>query len=674
MKFETIFNAQGDNLAEQLTEEELGKISASVHQGYKDDRTSRRGWEAQNAEGLKLALQLKEDKSFPWEHSANVKVPLVAMSCVQYNARAYSALIGNDDLVKPVNGGEEAFRVTKQTSNYIRHEMEDWEQNHDQMLIMQALTGCPVKKTHKGYENVKSEVILPDRIVVNYFSGNKPERLTHRIYYSENEIKELQLSGFFRECELQAVNPESTPTTDVSDKAHGEVKTANPEGHEILEVHCLWDMDGDGLKEPYIIHIDDDSGKILRISTRWESIRMAKKGKMIEGYDAGLEKAGYKVCKITPETFFTKYEFIPSPDGSWYGIGFGSLLGPINKAVDSLLNQLIDAGTLATVSGGMLARNVRVRSGKVGVIPGKWVRTEANAQDLAKGVFPWPTKEPSSVLFALMQFLMQMGERLGSVTEAMTGENPGQNQAATTTMAVLEQGSQVHNSIYKRTFRAMTNEMRLIYKFLSQENREVYNIDPKDIMLTADPTVMSQSQRIAKVQALKEAAAMQPNLYGFESIKKIESMWLEALQIAGGNELLAEAQPAGGDPKMAIEQEKLKLDQWRAQQDNEIQEARVKLESLNTISNTEKRLAEIDKINSEIGQGEAKVLIEKQRENLNSVKQEAESILKVYSAASDDRAQKQDMMSQAQAAIEQGADPQAVSQRMSEIGGPNGDV
>ena len=87
MKFETIFNAQGDNLAEKLTEEELGKISASVHQGYKDDRTSRRGWEAQNAEGLKLALQLKESKSFPWENSANVKVPLVAMACVQYNAR-----------------------------------------------------------------------------------------------------------------------------------------------------------------------------------------------------------------------------------------------------------------------------------------------------------------------------------------------------------------------------------------------------------------------------------------------------------------------------------------------------------------------------------------------------------------------------------------------------------
>lgn len=624
MKFKEIWGRQGENLAESLDDDALSDIGSVLHQGYKDDKDSRREWEERNAAALKIALQVKEEKSFPWPGAANVKYPLLTMACVQYNARSYGALVPPDGLVRPVEGGDEQWAQAKRTNKYISNNIEDWEETQDRLLIIQALVGCPIKKVHRSRDGIRSELVLPDRFVIDYYAKNihSAERKTHRLWYTKNEMEEQKRLGFFRDIEVEPVHMEHTSTSDVEDKAHGKKKPTEPPGHEVLEIHGSYDLDEDGYAEPYIVWIDNDSSKVLRMATRWEKIIMSSK-ETVEGYDEQLEKAGWRIAKIVGEEFFLKYPFIPSPDGSFYDIGFGMLLLPINEAADSILNQLIDSGTLANVQGGLVARNVRVRSGKIEIMPGKFVRTEASAEDLAKGIFPWPVKEPSQVLFALLQFLLEAGERVGSVTDIMTGENPGQNQAATTTMAVLEQGMQVHNSIYKRTWRAQSREFRMIYKYLHEMDEQTFSLNPEDFELTADPNVMSAAQRLLKAQALKESVISAPHLYGFEGQVEAEKRYLRALQIPGSDELLANAQPPQGDPKMMAEQAKLQIDQQKKEHDGLMDEARVELERLKAMLLVAETSAKIDKIYADIDGDEktielkeAEVILEHVRESI----------------------------------------------------------
>jgi len=633
LKFKDIWENQTDNLAEFLDDEQLENIGSDIHEQYLEDKGSRKEWENNYASALKLALLVKDQKTFPWPEAANVSYPLVAMACVQYNARAYSALLAGEQLCKPVDGRKEGWAVCKRIDHYVRHEIDDWEENMDKLLLIQALVGCPVKKTYRTDDGVRSELVLPDRFVVNYYAKKVPERATHRLYYSENEFEEHKRMGFFRDVDLRKVHLEHTAVSDVEDEAHGQSKPTSPTGHEILEVHCWYDLDDDGYKEPYIIWLDNDSRQVLRISTRWGSIFM-KKGSTVavEGYDVTLENAGYKIAKIVPEEFFTKYPFIPAPDGSWYDVGFGLLLGSINNATDSILNMLIDAGVLANTQGGLLARNVRVRGGKIEMTPGKFVRTEANAMDLKNGVFPWPIKEPSTVLFSLLQLLIKSGERLGSVTDAMTGENPGQNQAATTTMAVLEQGSQVHNSIYKRTYRSMTSEIRKIKGHLTDMSPNMYGsyreeqsgqmVEFKDsqMMLTADPSVMSQAQRMAKAEALMQRVMAAPHLYGMEGAVEAERNYLEALQINGVEQLLANPQPPQGDPKIEIEGQKVQADgQFKMQQ--------LELDKLKTQSGIQVDSAQIKKMEADAMLAGAKLNIEREKEVLNDTRERAKILL-----------------------------------------------
>lgn len=625
MKFKDIFDLQGENLAEYLDTETLKDIGSTIHQGYRDDRESRRGWEERNAEALKIALQVKETKTFPWQNAANVKYPLVTMACVQYNARSYGALVTGDTLIRPVDGGEQRWNVARKADKYIRNEIEDWEEGQDKLLIVQALTGCPIKKTYRTEDGVKSELILPDRFVIDYNakSLNKALRKTHLLWYFRNELEEDKRSGFFRDIDLSPVQRMQTMTADVEDEAHGQNKPPSQDGHEILETHGWYDLDEDGYAEPYIFYIDEESREVLRIHSRWEKIFMSRNGSRVEGYAEELEKGGYRIARIVPEEFFTKYPFIPAPDGSFYDIGFGTLLLPINEASDSLLNQLIDSGTLANVQGGLLARNVRVRSGKVEIVPGKFIRTEANAQDLAKGVYPWPIKEPSQVLFALLQFLLEAGERVGSVTDVMTGENPGQNQAATTTIAVLEQGMQVHNAIYKRTWRAQTEEFRKIYKHLNDMDPKSYDVPAKELELTADPNVMSTSQRLLKAEALSARVERAPHLYGFEGQVEAEKRYLQALQIAGSDRLLANPQPPQ-NPQAELEKAELEI---KAQK-NQIDESRLQLDAVETMAGIEESRARIEKMQADIENENARTILEDSKVVLDHVSKRAEAILK----------------------------------------------
>jgi chaperonin GroES len=267
----------------------------------------------------------------------------------------------------------------------------------------------------------------------------------------------------------------------------------------------------------------------------------------------------------------------------------------MNHAADSLINQLIDGGTLATASGGLLSRNIRVRSGNFNVMPGVFKRTDASSDELRNGVFPWPVKEPSLVLFQLLGLLLDAGQKIGSVSNAMMGENPGQNQPATTTMAVLEQGLQVFSAIYKRIYRSMTEEFRRWYELDREyaQNSNDYQFDPKIVRPTADPSAVAQSQRMLKAEALMGRVTQAPHLYGMEGAVKAELRYLEALDIQNADDWLKDAQPPQ-DPKAAVEKQKLEFEAKKFEMNFQLEVAKEERERNRTRSTILKDRATVE--------------------------------------------------------------------------------
>ena len=589
MRFADIFNLQGTNLLDKMSEQERNAVQSYVAEGYERDVQSRSGWEEKYAEALTLAMQVKKNKTFPWRGAANLRYPLLTMACTQFSSRAYQALIKPNQVVKPLRDSDKGWAIAKEIDYYLLKEMEYWEEEQDKLFMILALMGSVWKKTYTNDEGVQSELVLPSDFVIDYYakSTNSARRKSHRVGYSKNDLEtEFRLGRFRRpDQELQeaSITMDDRPSDDVSDEIQGASKPYVDGEYNIIECHCWYDLDEDGYEEPYVVHLDVTSGQVLRVASRIKSITMAKGDMVVDGYDPELARVRFKIAKIVPQEFFTKYSFIPSMDGSVYDIGFAHLLLHLNKGVDAIMNQLIDAGTSSNVSGGLLSRNVRVRSGKIEQAPNRWVRTDASGDELAKGVFPWPIKEPSPALLALMQFLIDAGQRVGSVTDAMTGENPGQHQKATTTQAVLEQGMQVFNSVYKRIWRALSKELKKVHENLRDINPEVFSMESNDFCPVADPSVMSASMRIQRAMALMERVAQAPHIYGPQGSMMAEVRWLDAMEIDNKEALLTGDGQMPPDPKTLVLQE--------TQRHNQVME---ELESIKTMANALKDKATIE--------------------------------------------------------------------------------
>jgi chaperonin GroES len=224
------------------------------------------------------------------------------------------------------------------------------------------------------------------------------------------------------------------------------------------------------------------------------------------------------VAAIEPTHYYTKFGFIPNADGSFYDIGFGVLLGPLNESVNTLINQLIDSGHLNNLQGGFLGKGLKLKMGEHKFRPGEWKTINTTADDLKKQILPLPTKEPSAVLFQLMGTLVTSGKELASVAEIFVGKMPGQNTPATTTMATIEQGMKVFTAVYKRIYRSLKEEFKKLFALNSvyvnpEEYVEVVDatVGPEDfveegydICPQADPNAMSQTEKLMKAQGLLE--------------------------------------------------------------------------------------------------------------------------------------------------------------------------
>ena len=580
------------NIADHLEDDVLRKCGNTVVDGYVMDKESRAEWEKRYEASLKLATQAVEHKSFPWQGAANIKYPLLTTACIQFSARAYPALISGKEIVLARTtgfdpGGKKAAmadRVSKHMSYQVLEEMEEWEEDMDRMLVMLPCTGTEFKKSY--YDPMKgrnvSEHVLARDLVVNYWAKSleSAARKTHVLYLSPNEIRERVLGGTYLDQDLKRSRSTPDNLRLVSDQVQGLSAPTDDEDapFEILECHTWLDLDEDDYKEPYIVTVDKESRKVLRITARFDQ----------EGVKYGKKN---KILRIEPVEYFTKFSFIPSIDGGFYDFGWGHLLGPINETVNTTINQLLDAGTLSNLQSGFLSRGIRLRGGEAKFKPGEWKFVDSTGDDLRKGIFPMPVREPSNVLFQLLGTMTTAGERLSNVVDILMGENPGQNQPATTTMAVIEQGLKVFTAVYKRLFRSLKVEFRRLYRlnriYLPQEayfrvldmqqgdmvaiGQTDYQGDPTDIQPAADPNMVSEMQRLVRAQALVTSLEQGSPANPIE----IWTRFYEALRIENVDTLMPkEMPPPPPDPKLIA----IQMDDKHKGMEHQLEQANLQIE------------------------------------------------------------------------------------------------
>lgn len=600
------------NIAEDLDEQTLIDIGVKVKDYFDDDEQARHDWLEKTEEWTKLATQFLERRTYPWPNSANIKYPLLTMAAVQFAARAYPALVPGPKLISGLVLGRDdqgqkslsADRVATHMSYQVLFEMEDWEEEMDKLCFIIPIIGCVFKKTY--YDQQKkfncSELILPKDLVIDYYAKSleTASRISHVVFRTKNQIEERIRSRMWCDADLpsqpQGENSKNSSYNEINSVQEPRVSEATP--HKFIECHTTWDLDNDGYAEPYIFTVHYDSAKVVRIVARFDE----------ESIETEVDDDGDEVIsKINPIHYFTKFSFIPNPSGSIYDLGFGLLIGGINEAINTLANQLIDSGTLNNLSAGFLGRGIRIRSGQNRFQPGEWKPVDFTGDDIKKHIFPLPTKEPSEVLFKLMELLIQSGEKVASVAEIFVGKMPGQNTPATTTMASIDQALKVFTAIHKRMYRALAKEYAKLFKLnCKYVDKNVYftlnspqgnipqkvyasDYDAKNLSVkpNADPNIISASQKTMKLQSIGELLQM-GTINPVEYTKRV----LEAAEIENIPQLLiTQPQPSPDQQKAQLEMQLKQMDgqmkkqeadakQQQAQTDAAMEQMRFQLEAI----------------------------------------------------------------------------------------------
>ena len=602
---------QSPNIAELLSEEDLQTIGKTVYDEWQMDYMDRQPWEQKMAVALDLALQVAQEKTFPWAGASNVKFPLITIAALQYHARAYPALVPGPNLVKTYVFGsgepekeQAAQRISEHMSYQLLEEDSGWEEDHDRTLIIQPIIGWAIKKSFydpsRGH-NV-SIVVHPKDFYVPYFTRAlcDASRITEVLYMSHNAVREKIIRGIYCDHEV-FTRPSLEPTNELEAQRQRSQGVNKPpddpsQPYTMLEQHRWMDLDGDGYEEPYIVTIRRDTQQVMRIVARFD--------------ETSIKKRNGNIYHIKADEYYTKYSFIPSPDGGFYDLGFGALLGPLNVSIDTLINQLLDAGTLSNTAGGFLGRGVKIKKGQNQFQPFEWKTIDSPGEDLAKGIYPLPVREPSAVLFKLLELLITYGERIGSATDPMVGENPGQNTPAETSRNMIAEGMRILNGIYKRTYRAFKQEIQKLYqlnriyledkayfitekgqKFISKED---YNLDPKMIRPAADPQMVSDSMKMQRASLIKQASMTTQgyNLY------EVEKNYLEALGETDIERIFPD--PKGPNAQQPRPNPKVQVEQMKQQTKMQIEQGKLKLAAAKLSQEAEVNRAKIAKMEAEV--------------------------------------------------------------------------
>ena len=569
-------NAKDDffaNLAEDMDDTDLGRISSNLMEEYENDKSSRDEWSQTYVQGLDLLGFKYDDRTRPFRGASGVTHPLLAEAVTQFSATAFKEMMPSDGPVRTRVVGKESVEVYQQAQrvkefmNYqITQVMEEYTPELDQMLFYLPLSGSTFKKVYYDgtLDRAVSKFVPAEDLIVPYTATDLDscERITHVVKQSENDIRKKQVAGFYRDIEL---NPTAEdPTYNAAniqgkiDQIDGIQQTGESYMITLLEIHVDLDLEGyenkddkgeqTKIKLPYIVTMDEQSGKVLAIRRNYAE-------------DDPLYKK---------KQYFVHFKFLPGL--GFYGFGLIHLIGGLSRTATQALRQLIDAGTLSNLPAGFKTRGLRIADNDSPLQPGEFRDVDAPSGAIREGLMPLPYKEPSTTLFNLLGFVVQAGQRFAQVADMQVGD-ANQGAPVGTTIALLERGSRIMSSIHKRMYYSMQKEFKLLANVIQTclPNEYPYAVvggersikqsdfdNRVDIIPVADPNIFSMAQRIQLAQTQLQLATSAPQLH---NVKEAYIRMYEALGVKDIDKIMKLEKPEPMSPtqenQKLIDQDKI---------------------------------------------------------------------------------------------------------------------
>jgi chaperonin GroES len=516
-----------DNLADVIDPETRSRIAIDLQALFEADKSSRQDWENMYSKGLELLGLKIEERTKPFRGAAGAVHPMLTEAIVQFQSQALKELMPAGGPVRTQILGKETLEKAQQAArvqdfmNYqITTVMKEYTPEFDQLLFYTGYGGSSFKKVYYDEQvgRMVSKLVLADDLYIPYYGSSvmsECPRITHRVAMDSNEFRKRVVAGEYLDIEVQPSegSPDASQIQYSIDKQTGLVQTGEPEELFLLEFHVNLDIEGfehcdedgnpTGIKLPYVVTIDEGSGRVLAIRRNW-----------IEG--------DKNCCR---RECFVHYVLVEGLGA--YGLGFVHLIGGLSKTATAALRQLLDAGTLANLPAGFKAKGARITDDDSPLQPGEWRDIDAGGAELSSSLLPLPYKEPSQVLFQLLGFTVEAGKRLASIADMQVGD-ANQMAAVGTTLALLEKGSMVMSAIHKRLHYAQKLEFEMLAKGFADYLPDEYpysvpgadrSIKCKDfndmvaILPVADPNIFSTAQRITLAQTQLQLAQSAPQMH-----------------------------------------------------------------------------------------------------------------------------------------------------------------
>ena len=534
----------GDNLAEYMSDGAMQTMAGDLASDIDNDKASRKDWEKAYVEGLKLLGLQFEERTEPWNGASGVFHPMITEAVVRFQAEMITETFPAQGPVKTKIIGldtpdvkEAATRVEDDMNFRLTEKMVEFRPEHERMLWSLPATGSAFKKVYYD-PNLGREVSMfvpAEDILLPYGTTDLDTcyRLTHVMRKTKNEILKLQQAGFYIDFELPDAPKERTDIQKAKDKETG-FNDLNDERYTLYECHVDLDLEGyedededgetTGIMLPYVVTLIKGTNDVLSIRRNWK-----------EDDDLKLKRQ-----------HFVHYQYIPGFGA--YGFGLFHLIGGYAKSATSLMRQLVDAGTLSNLPGGLKSRGMRIKGDDTPIAPGEWRDVDIGSGALRDNILPLPYKEPSQVLMSLMGQIVEEGRRFASTADMQVSDMSAQAPVGTT-LALLERQLKVMTAVQARVHFALKQELKLLKNIIRDYTDPDYSYQPEygnrqakqadydlvDLIPVSDPNAATLSQRVIQYQAVIQMAQMAPDIY---DLPQLHRGMLEVLGIKNAEKLV----------------------------------------------------------------------------------------------------------------------------------------
>ena len=545
------------NLAEYMDESEMAELAADLLHDFDNDKNARKEWESTYIDGLDLLGLKIEDRSEPWQGACGVYHPMLTEAAIRFQSEMISEtfpaqgpvkakIIGKDD----PDTQKAAVRVVEDMNYQLTEKMTEFRPEHEKMLWSLALAGAAFKKVYfdPALNRQVSMFVPAEDLYIPYGASDArtAERLTHVMRKTKNDIKKLQYAEFYRDIDLGEPTRNLDDVQQRKDESSG-YKATYDNRYKLLEMQVelnlpgFEDIDDDteeetGIALPYIVTIESGTQEILSIRRNWDEHDPLKQAKQ----------------------HFVQYTYIPGFGA--YGYGLIHLIGGFAKSATSIVRQLIDAGTLSNLPGGLKSRGLRIKGDDTPIMPGEFRDVDVPSANIKDNIMMLPYKEPSQTLFTLLQNVVDEGRRLAAVADVkldnMSGDAP-----VGTTLAILERTLKVMSAVQARVHASMEQEFKLVAALVRDYTAPAYDYAPDydapatakkedydkiDIIPVSDPNASTMAQRIIQYQAAIQLAQQAPQIY---NLPLLHRQMLEVMGIKGADKIvMAEDDQTPTDP------------------------------------------------------------------------------------------------------------------------------